>query len=73
MQVVWHIVLYEHFVRLQDIEVVYFFQVTVMFCLSGTNDEVNYKSSYALFWLNNEIFVSRKLVQSFINTPARLL
>jgi len=27
------------------------FEVPVMFCLSGTTDEVHYKSNYLLFWL----------------------
>jgi len=27
------------------------FEVTVVFCLSGTTDEFHYKSYYPLFWL----------------------
>jgi hypothetical protein len=39
------------------------FEVTVIFCLPGTTDEVHYKSNYPLFWLKNEFFVFRIAVQ----------
>jgi len=43
------------------------FEVTVMFCLPGTTDEIHHKLNFPQF------FVFRIVVQSVISTPARLL
>ena len=46
-------------------EVVIALEVTVLFCLLGTNDKVYYNSNYPLFWLQNEPFFQNSITEHY--------
>jgi hypothetical protein len=47
------------------VEVVIALEVTVLFCLLGTNDKVYYNSNYPLFWLQNEPFFQNSITEHY--------